>query len=105
MSLPTAQKKQIENLVKEGNLISDIRRQHFPKQTYGEIYSVAHEKTDGGSMGIKRKITNRLNDLVKTDAKDKKNLLAKEIRDLVNSLYKQHKDMSAKISEIREVLP
>lgn len=104
MPLTTDEKKQVENLIKEGKKIADIRRDNFPKSTYGEIYSIAHERTDGSSLGIKKKITNRLKDLVATNSKVEKNQFAKEIQDLVNALYKQHKDMSAKLGEIREVL-
>ena len=102
MPLTTTEKKQIENFIKEGKKIADIRRENFPNSTYGEIYSVAHERTDGSSLGIKKKITYQLKRLVASNpglAND-----AKEIQDHVNALYKQHKEMSGKLSEIREVL-
>lgn len=104
MALTTNDKKQIETLVKEGKKIAHILRENFPKNTYSEIYAIAYERTDGSSLGIKKKITNRLNGLVKTGSKQEKNDLAKEIRELVNALYKQHKEMSAKLSEIRDAL-
>ena len=104
MPLTTDEKKQVENLITEGKKIADIRRENFPKSTYSEIYSIAHERTDGSSLGIKKKITYRLKNLVATDSKAEKNEFAKEIQQLVNALYKQHKDMSAKLAEIREVL-
>jgi hypothetical protein len=102
MPLTTTEKKQIENFIKEGKKIADIRRENFPKSTYSEIYSIAHERTDGSSLGIKKKITYQLKRLVAANpglAND-----AKEIQDHVNALYKQHKDMSAKLAEIREVM-
>lgn len=102
MPLTITEKKQIENLVKEGKKIADIRRENFPKCTYGEIYSVAHERTDGSSLGIKKKITYQLQKLVKANPSLEND--AKEIQQHVNALYKQHKDMSGKLSEIREVL-
>jgi hypothetical protein len=104
MPLTTEEKKQVENFIKEGKNISDIRRENFPKSTYGEIYSIAHERTDGSSLGIKKQITYRLKSLVATSSKIEKDAFAKEIQELVNALYKQHKDMAGKLSEIREVL-
>ena len=104
MNLTSDQKKHIVNLVKEGNLITEIRRVHFPKFTYAQIYSVSKERTDGGSMGLKKTITNRLNSLVNAQAKGDKDKYAKEIKVLVESLYKQHKDMASKLSEIRDAL-
>lgn len=104
MPLTTTDKRLIENFIKEGKKIADIRREHFPKYLYAEIYSVAHERTDGSSLGIKKKITYRLNNLVASESKAEKDQCAKEVRELVNALYRQHKDMSAKLSEIREVM-
>lgn len=104
MALSADDKKQIAKLVKEGKKISEIRRENFPKYTYGEIYSAAHEKTDGSSLGLKKKITYRLKSLAASNSKSEKNAYAKEIQDLVNALYKQHKEMSAKLAEMREVL-
>jgi len=104
MPLTTDEKKQVENFIKEGKKIADIRRENFPKSTYGEIYSIAHERTDGSSLGIKKKITYRLKSLVATSSKAEKDAFAREIQELVNALYKQHKDMSGKLSEFREVL-
>ena len=104
MALTTDEKKQIENFIKEGKKIADIRRDNFPKSTYAEIYSAAHERTDGSSLGIKKKITYRLKSLVATNSKSEKDAFAKEIQELVNALYKQHKDMSVKLYEIREVM-
>jgi hypothetical protein len=57
MPLTTTDKKQIENLIMEGKKITDILRENFPSSTYPEIYSVAHERTAGSSLGQKRKIT------------------------------------------------
>ena len=102
--LTSTQRKQIKNFISEGKKISEIRRENFPESSYAEIYSAAHDGTDGSSLGIKKKITYRLNKLVAANSKIQKDEFATDIRDLVNSLYRQHKDMSAKLAEIRDVL-
>lgn len=102
--LTAAEIKQIKNLVKEGKKIASIRKEHFPNRTYGEITAVAHEETAGSSLGIKIKITNRLNALLKAKTKVERNAINKEIRKLVNDLYKQQKAMADKLSKIRLVL-
>jgi hypothetical protein len=104
VNLTTEQKKKVATLVKEGAIIADIKRDHFPKFSYRQIQSVVDEKTDGGSLGLKRKISNRLKELKNTNSKAQKDAAAKKITELVNSLYKQHKEMRGKLADIRDAL-
>lgn len=102
--LTAAEKKQIKNLVKEGKKIAAIQKEQFPHRAYAEIKAVAQEETTGSSLGIKIRITNKLNAMLKAKTKAERSVINKEIRKLVNDLYKQQKAMADKLSKIRLVL-
>lgn len=55
-------------------------------------------------MGVKRTITNRINELVTLKDKNRFNEVVDELQELVNHLYKEHKKNRDKLAKIREAL-
>ncbi|MGF6524780.1 hypothetical protein [Variovorax sp. PvP013] len=101
-------KKRIKALASEGVTITDIWTQMkatYPKAEYVDVYWIVYGSGGQSALGVKRTITNRINELnnLKEDKKRFKEILY-EINELVNQLYYNHLESRTKLAKIREAL-
>ncbi len=103
MDISKADSKKMQRLAQEGKTISKIVAEDFPKLDYSEVYFEIYGAGEKSSLGVKRTITNRLNELIDASKPDRKEIVA-ELHELVLHLYKSHKTNTAKLSKIRAAL-
>lgn len=103
MEISKTDSKKMQRLAQEGKTISKIVSEDFPNLDYSEVYFEVYGAGERSSLGVKRTITNRLNELVDAPKSDRKEIVA-ELHELVLHLYKSHKKNSAKLAKIRAAL-
>ncbi|ALS66878.1 hypothetical protein LGN04_00540 [Burkholderia multivorans] len=107
MEISKEDKKRIKALASEGKTISDIWGQFkktYPDAEYVDIYWIVYGSGGQSALGVKRTITNRINELVTLKDKNRFNEVVDELQELVNHLYKEHKKNRDKLAKIREAL-
>ena len=100
MAIVKAELEIMNDLISKGKNISDLAKK-YPQYDYWEIYWSIN---DYSILGKKRSITNRLNLLVKTQAKDEREKIAAEAQAMLNELYELLKGNSSKLLEIDRIL-
>ena len=100
MAIKKADLSKMNELLANGKTIAEIQR-NYPKYEYWEIY---WEVNDYSFLGKKRKITNRINKIVKLKSPQLRRDLADEVQKLLDALYSQLKLNSKKLIEIDRVL-
>jgi hypothetical protein len=103
INIPTSDYNKISELAKEGKQISKIQLD-YPQYDYNTIYFAVTESEQSSSLGIKRRITNRLKKLSIATKREDRESLAEEIDTLVNLLYSNYKSNFKKLQKIREAL-
>ncbi len=103
MPIPVRDANKIRNLVKEGKQISRILAEDFPDYGYWEIYAEAYSAGEISALGVKRMITNRLNQLVEASGQRRQDIID-ELDDLVWYLYNNYKSSQSKLDSIRQIL-
>ncbi|MBU9572264.1 hypothetical protein [Burkholderia multivorans] len=107
MEISKEDKKRIKALASEGKTISDIWGQFkkiYSDVEYVDIYWIVYGSGGQSALGVKRTITNRINELVTLKDKNRFNEVVDELQELVNHLYKEHKKNRDKLAKIREAL-
>ncbi|MET3631786.1 MULTISPECIES: hypothetical protein [Burkholderia] len=108
MEISKEDKKRIKALASEGKTISDIFEQFrkiYPDTEYVDYYWIVYGAGGQSALGVKRTITNRINELVTLKGDKKRfNEVIDELQELVNHLYKEHKKNRDKLAKIREAL-
>ena len=99
----TDAEKRIVQLAAEGWPITKIVEEEFPDWDYADVYWTVRGGGQRSARGIKKMISNRLEDLASASKSERKELIA-EIGELVTHLYGNHKNMSKKLAAIRKVL-
>lgn len=100
----------IIRLSKEGKQISRIREEDYPELDYDEIYEIIYEAGERSAQGVKRIISNRINELNDMIAHkdsyqvDELQNIVSEINGWVNFLYERHRANQKKLDSIREVI-
>lgn len=93
MEISKEDKKRIKALASEGKTISDIFGQFkntYPDTEYVDIYWIVYGAGGQSALGVKRTITNRINELVALKGDKKRfNEVIGELQELVNHLYKK----------------
>ena len=87
-------------LIESGEMISSVAKQ-FPKYDYWDIYWAVE---DYSLLGKKRSITNRLNKLQKKQIPSERKKLVKEIKELLDEIYKTSKKNGKKLININKIL-
>lgn len=95
--------EKIQELAKEGKMISRIWREDFPEYDYVEIYMAVYGGGEKSSLGVKRMITNRLNKL-STARQPERGEIIVEIKDLVWHLYDRYKKNQQKLEKVRKAI-
>ena len=100
----------IIRLSKEGKQTAKIWAEDYPELDYWEVYNVIDEAGEQSALGVKRTISNRLNNL-REMAQNKNNYteedfrkMIDEIDGLVNFLYERHKANQKKLDCIRDTI-
>jgi len=92
--------EEMNDLLAKGKTVADLVKK-YPAYDYWEIY---WQVNDYSFLGKKRSISNRLKKLVSTKTQAEREEIAEEAKELLDELYKQLKDNSAKLIEIDRVL-
>lgn len=92
--------KIMNELLEKGKTIADIAKT-YPQFEYSEIYL---QVNDSSALGKKRKITNRLKNIVLANTTEQRENLAAEAQQLLDELYKQFKINSNKLVEIDQIM-
>lgn len=103
MAISKKDADKMKNLTREGKQISKIVAEDFPEYDYWDVYSEVYGSGEYSARGVKRMITNRLNQLIQADAENRKRIID-EINDLVWYLYDNYKSSQIKLDSIRETL-
>jgi hypothetical protein len=103
MAISKADSKKMQRLAQEGKTIAKIVTEDFPSLDYWEVYFEVYGAGEKSSLGVKRTITNRLNELVDA-AKTERKEIVEELHGLVWHLYNSHKTNTAKLAKIRAAL-
>lgn len=93
----------IIKLAREGKPIARILEEDFPNYDYWDIYFAVNEGGERSSVGVKRKITNRLYKLPSLSKEEQKDVI-QEIDELVCFLYDRYKESQQKLDDIRGVM-
>lgn len=93
----------MQRLAQEGKPISKIVSEDFPHLDYWEVYFEVYGAGEKSSLGVKRTITNRLNQLIDANKVERKEIV-EELHGLVWHLYNSHKTNTAKLAKIRSAL-
>lgn len=109
MEISKEDKKRIKALASEGKNIADIWAQFrkiYAAADYVDIYWVVYGSGGQSALGVKRTITNRINELVDLRSGNKRRFdeVVDELQQLVNHLYGEHKRNRDKLAKIREAL-
>ncbi|MGE6332891.1 hypothetical protein [Stenotrophomonas sp. NPDC077659] len=109
MEISKEDKKRIKALASEGKTIVDIWTQFkkiYPDAEYVDIYWIVYGSGGQSALGVKRTITNRINELTTLKSQDKKRFaeVVEELQHLVNHLYSSHKKNRDKLAAIRVAL-
>lgn len=100
MTISKIELEKMNDLLANGRTIADLAKD-FPKYDYWEIY---WQVNDFSFLGKKRIITNRLKKLVTAKSQDDRRQLVQDAQVLLNELYKQLKNNSAKLIEVDRIL-
>lgn len=103
MAIGKADSKKMQRLAQEGKTIAKIVTEDFPDLDYWEVYFEVYGAGEKSSLGVKRTITNRLNELVDASKAERKEIV-EELHGLVWHLYNSHKTNTAKLAKIRAAL-
>lgn len=95
--------EKIVQLAREGKAISKIWEDDFSNYDYWDIYIKVEEAGEKSSVGVKRKITNRLYKLTSLSNSEQEEVI-KEIDELVCFLYDRYKENQKKLDDIRTVI-
>jgi len=93
----------MKNLAREGKQISKISVEDFPEYDYWDIYSEVYGAGEQSAQGVKWMITNRLNQLVAANARDRQDIID-ELNELIWYLYQNYRSNQRKLDNIRQVL-
>lgn len=93
----------IIKLAREGKPIARILEEDFPNYDYWDIYFAVNEGGERSSVGVKRKITNRLYKPPSLSKEEQKDVI-QEIDELVCFLYDRYKESQQKLDDIRGVM-
>ena len=97
-----AESKKMKTLAQEGKPISKIMSD-FPELSYWDIYFEVYGNGERSALGVKRMISNRLNQIVDAPKAERKRIVD-ELNDLVWHLYNNHKTNQKKLQTIRKAL-
>ncbi|MFC1914776.1 hypothetical protein ACFLWK_00770 [Chloroflexota bacterium] len=103
MTVPRKDASRMKNLTKEGKQISRIVEEDFPEYDYWDVYSEVYGAGEQSAQGVKWMITNRLNQLVAADSRDRQDII-NELNELVWYLYDNYRSNQRKLDSIRQVL-
>jgi len=103
MAIEKSESKKMQRLAQEGKPISKIVSEDFPHLDYWEVYFEVYGAGEKSSLGVKRTITNRLNQLIDANKVERKEIV-EELHGLVWHLYNSHKTNTAKLAKIRSAL-
>jgi len=95
-------KRKMRILAKEGKPISRIM-EDFPGESYWDIYFEVYGNGERSALGVKRMISNRLNQVVDATKQERKRIVD-ELNGLVWHLYDNHKANQKKLQAIRKTL-
>jgi hypothetical protein len=104
MNLTKTDSQKMQRLAQEGKRISKIVKEDFPSLSYWDVYVEVYGAGQRSSLGVKRMITRRINDVVKSTKKSERRDIAEELHELVWHLYRNHKTSTEKLAKFREVL-
>jgi hypothetical protein len=104
MEITQEQATLMRKLTKEGKPISKVVAEDFPQFAYWDVYFAVYSKGERSSTGIKRMITNRINEIADSNTKKRRAELADELHGLVWHLYSNHKANQSKLAKIRSAL-
>jgi len=104
VAISKADSERMRRLAREGKRISKIRAEDFPGLTYADVYGEVYGGGDRSAQGAKKMISNRLKAIAAAESKEERQRLAREIDDLVDYLYENHKQNQQKLQRIRTVL-
>lgn len=104
MAISKADSDRMRRLAREGKRISKIRSEDFPGLTYADVYGEVYGGGDRSAQGAKKMISSRLRAVASAESKEERQRLAREIDDLVDYLYENHKQNQQKIQRIRAAL-
>ncbi len=93
----------IIKLAREGKPISRILEEDFPNYDYWDIYFAVNDAGERSSVGVKRKITNRLYKLTSLSKSEQEDVI-REIDELVCFLYDRYKESQQKLDDIRSIM-
>ena len=103
MAIPKKDANRMKNLAREGKQISKIAVEDFPEYDYWDVYSEVYGAGEQSAQGVKWMITNRLNQLVAADSRDRQDII-NELNELVWYLYDNYRSNQRKLDSIRQVL-
>jgi hypothetical protein len=104
MAISKSDSNKMRELAQEGKPISKIVNDYFPELDYWEVYLQVQGQGGHSAVGVKRTITNRLNEMVTNPSKPEREAIAKELNDLIWTLYNDHKTNHDKLRKIRGAL-
>ena len=103
MAIGERDAEKIKTLAKEGKRISRIVTEDYPEYDYWDVYSIVYGSGGQAGQGVKRKITNRLNQLASPKVPNKQDIIV-ELDDLCCFLYDNYKKNQEKLNSIRKIL-
>lgn len=103
MGISKKDASKMKNLAREGKQISKIVLEDFPEYDYWDVYSEVYGAGEQSAQGVKWMITNRLNQLVEADSRDRQ-VIINELNELIWYLYDNHRRNQKKLGKIRQVL-
>ena len=103
MAIPKKDANRMKNLAREGKQISKIAAEDFPEYDYWDVYSEVYGAGEQSAQGVKWMITNRLNQLVAANSRDRQAIID-ELNELVWYLYENYRSNQRKLDNIRQVL-
>jgi hypothetical protein len=104
MQISKSDSKKMQRLAQEGKKISAIREEYFPNLPYWDVYVEVYGSGKRSALGVKRMITNRINDVASSTSKKDRLEIASELHELVWHLYNDHKTNHIKLDKIRKAL-
>jgi len=103
MAIPKKDANRMKNLAREGKQISKISAEDFPEYDYWDVYSEVYGAGEQSAQGVKWMITNRLNQLVAANSRDKQDIID-ELNELIWYLYENYRSNQKKLDNIRQIL-
>ena len=103
MTIPKRDSDKMKNLTREGKQIAKIVTEDFPEYDYWDVYSEVYGAGERSAPGVKKMITNRLNQLVGANAQNRQSIMD-ELNELIWYLYENYKSNQRKLNSIRQIL-